>query len=105
MATRLFGLSRIVAGHQRDIQLWVTPTHLVYELPFWFPGEYRHYDYVVRREEHKILLAAALTPGQNYMPLLQRDVILHRSSPPVLSGTQERHPSEGTYEPTVEKLL
>jgi hypothetical protein len=100
-----FCLKRVLAGHQRDIQLWVTPTHLVYELPFWFPGEYRHYDYVVRREEHKILLAAALVPGKNNMPLLQENVKLHRETQEVLRESQERYPGKGAYQPEMEKLL
>ncbi len=105
MATRLFGLSRIVAGHQRDIQMWVTPTHLVYELPFWFPGEYKEYDYVLRREQHTLLLAAALVPGKNNKPLLQDNVKLHRETQAVLRESQERYPSEGAYQPAMEKLL
>lgn len=105
MATRLFGLNRVLMGHQRDVQLWITNTHLVYELPFDLPQEEHHYSYIVRREKHRILLAAALIPGVDFIPLLQKNVVLHRSSPPVLPGTQERHPSEGTYQPEMEKLL
>jgi len=100
-----FCLKRVLAGHQRDIQLWITPTHLVYELPLWLPGEYLQYDYVVRREEHKILLAAALVPGKNNMPLLQENVKLHRETQAVLRNSQERYPGEGTYQPAMEKLL
>jgi hypothetical protein len=105
MATRLFGLNRVLMGHQRDVQLWITNSHLIYELPIELPEEEHHYSYIVRREKHRILLAAALTSGLNIKPLLQSNVILHRSSPPVLPGTQERHSSQGTYQPAMEKLL
>ena len=103
MATRLFG--KVLMGHQRDVQLWVTNTHLIYEIPIVFPGEEHHYDYIIRREQNHILLAAALLPGKNIMPLLQENVIIHRETPQILSGTQKRYPSEGAYQPAMEKLL